>query len=278
MTPPTGPLTAVVTGASTGIGEHTARLLARDGHRVALVARSGQRLGRLAAELSGEGASVVSLPADVSDATDRVSIVDTVTERWGGVDVLVNNAGFGRYAPAEGTEPGDLEAMFSVNVVAAIELCRLVVPGMRLRGFGRVVNVGSMGGHIAAPPLVVYAATKHALRGYSEGLRRELRGQRDVTVTLVSPGPARTEFGRTASGMPVRPSRVPGGVGPERVAAAIRKAVRRPRREIFVPAYYRVAARLTGLVPVLGDRGAAARGRIWERRLAEVHDEPPSSP
>ncbi len=265
--------TAVVTGASAGIGEHTARLLAREGAHVALVARSEERLDTLAAELTEAGGMVIAVPADLSTDTGRGSMVARVVERLGPVEILVNNAGYGRYAPADDTDPEDVRGMFDLNVLAAIDLCRLVVPGMRRRGFGRVVNVGSLAGHIAAEPLTVYAATKHALVGFSEGLHRELRADRDVAVSLVSPGPVRTEFGQTASGLPVRPHRVPGGVEAERVAAAINRVIDRPRREVFVPAHHRIAARLAGLVPAIADAGAAYRGRTWERRLARARRE-----
>jgi short-subunit dehydrogenase len=203
----------LITGASSGIGAATARLLARQGMRVVLTARRQDRLEALAREIEREGGAALAIPADLSDPSAREALVDQVEARWGPVEVLINNAGFGYYATVEDTPWEVVRRMFEVNILAMIHLTQRVVPGMRRLGRGHILNIASVAGYISTPPLTVYSATKFAVVGFSEGLRRELEPH-GIHVTVISPGPVRTEFGRAASGLEVDPGGGAGRAGP----------------------------------------------------------------
>jgi short-subunit dehydrogenase len=175
----------MVTGASTGIGRVTALRLARRGALVWAAARDERRLEELAAEHSG----IVPAPADVSDDADRAALVKQCEP----VDVLVNNAGVGWQGVVEAMPPDKVRQLFEVNVLGLIDLTQRVLPGMLERRRGHIVNVGSIAGYVASPSETVYCATKFAVQGFTDGLRREVAG-RGVQVTLIAPGPIKTEF------------------------------------------------------------------------------------
>ncbi|MEQ8454024.1 MAG: SDR family NAD(P)-dependent oxidoreductase [Sandaracinaceae bacterium] len=184
---------ALVTGASSGIGAATARRLSADGMRVALAARREDRLDALAADLPGEA---LAHAVDLRDTASIDGLFDAIRARWGGVDVLVNNAGLGRDAPLTS---GDTEAwreMLEVNVLALAVCTREAVKDMRARGDrGHVVHVSSMAAHRVPPGSGVYSATKYAVRSLTEGLRKELRELKSaIRVTAISPGFVETEF------------------------------------------------------------------------------------
>ncbi|MCS6964251.1 SDR family oxidoreductase [Thermoflexus sp.] len=262
----------LITGASSGIGAATARWLARQGMRVVLTARRQDRLEALAQEIRALGGTALAIPADLADPSARQRLVRQIEETWGPVEVLINNAGFGYYATVEETPWDVVERMFAVNILAMIHLVQLVLPGMRRLGRGHIINIASVAGYISTPPLTVYSATKFAVVGFSEGLRRELEPH-GIHVTVISPGPVRTEFGRVASGLAVDPGEVPGGLNPEAVARAIARALRRPVREIVIPARYRPAIWINQALPRLVDWGAARQGRAWLRHLEKARGE-----
>ncbi len=176
---------AVVTGASSGIGRETALLLAHKGARVRAVARSRSELEQLAREHSG----ITPHVADLSAEADRAALADEAGE----VDVLVNNAGLGWTGLVEDMPAERIRRLFEVNVLALVDLTQAVLPGMLARRRGHVVNVASVASWVATPPLTVYAATKFAVQGFSDGLRRETAG-RGVVVSTVNPGPIATKF------------------------------------------------------------------------------------
>ncbi|MEO7836158.1 MAG: SDR family NAD(P)-dependent oxidoreductase [Acidimicrobiales bacterium] len=179
----------VVTGASSGIGRATALAFARRGARVWAVARSVDLLEELAAEHSG----ITPLVADLTDDGQRAAVVAEA----GAVDVLVNNAGIGWVGPVEEMPAAQVRLLFELNVLALIDLTQRLLPGMLERRRGHVVNVASVAAWVAVPPLTVYSATKFAVQGYSDGLRRELAG-RGVSVATINPGPVATRFGPRA--------------------------------------------------------------------------------
>lgn len=185
----------VLTGASSGIGRLAALRLARAGAEVWAVARNEERLAALAAERPG----IVAFPADVSVEADRAALVAAAAGH-GPIDALVNNAGLGWSGLVADMDAADVRLLFEVNVLGLIDLTQRVLAGMLARRRGHVVNVASVAGWVAAPPLTVYSATKFAVIGFSEGLRRELQG-RGVTVGVVSPGPLGTEFLPRAQGI-----------------------------------------------------------------------------
>lgn len=183
--------TAIVSGASSGIGAATARLLASKGANVVLAARREDRLDALAAEL---GDAALPAPTDVTDPEACDALVGRAVERFGRVDVLVNNAGLGFFAPIAEGDPGDWRRMFDVNVLGVLYLTRAVLPHMLERGSGDVVFVSSLAGRrVPSASGAVYAATKHAVGAIAEGLRMDVV-DKGLRVINVEPGLVRTEF------------------------------------------------------------------------------------
>lgn len=188
---PTATSTAVVTGASSGIGADLARELAARGHGVTLVARREERLVELAEELDGVRVEVIA--CDVADPEARAALLDEVQRRGLTVDVLVNNAGIGTMGPVAEADVDAEIAQVRVNVEAVIDLTTRAVQLMVPRGRGAILNVGSTAGFQPFPGQAGYAATKAFVRAYTEGLRAELSGT-GVTAATLNPGPVRTEF------------------------------------------------------------------------------------
>jgi len=176
----------LLTGASRGLGLELAKLLQRTGrYRLVLTARASS-LARLSAECP-ENEDVWHHALDVASPAERFELVDDVAERWGGVDVLVNNAGIMVRSVAEHIVEADRMHQLEVNYLGPMDLARLVLPGMRKRRRGRIINVSSVGGMMAMPTMTVYSASKWALEGASEALAYEVRPW-DIYVTLVQPG------------------------------------------------------------------------------------------
>lgn len=189
---------ALVTGASAGIGRATAVALARAGMKVCVSARRVERLEALAEELEDAPGEVLVVPADLRDEGRIEALFATIRQApgWGGVDVLVNNAGLGHDAPLMSGATEHWRQMLEVNVLALCICTREAVADMRARGDdGHVIHVGSMAGHRVPGGAGVYAASKFAVRALTEGLRQELRGAGSrIRVTCVSPGYVETEF------------------------------------------------------------------------------------
>lgn len=189
---PSPTTTAVVTGASSGIGADIARELASRGHGVTLVARREDKLRALAAELAGT-VRVEVIACDVADPAARAALFDEIDRRGLTVDILVNNAGIGTMGPVAEASVADEIAQVRVNVEAVIDLTTRAVQQMAPRGRGAVLNVGSTAGFQPFPGQSGYAGTKAFVIAYSEGLRAELAGT-GVTVATLNPGPVHTEF------------------------------------------------------------------------------------
>ena len=185
---------ALVTGASSGIGSELARELARDGHDLILVARREVPMRTLADELAAGGIKVTVIPTNlgVINAASRLA-ADLRSRGISGIDVLVNNAGFGDYLEFTRAEPTKLVEMIQLNVTALTELTREFLPGMVARGRGKVLLVGALAGFAPGPGAAVYHATKAYVHSLGEALDRELRGS-GVTVTTLCPGPTDTGF------------------------------------------------------------------------------------
>jgi NADP-dependent 3-hydroxy acid dehydrogenase YdfG len=180
---------AVITGASSGIGEATARALATDGHRVALLARRADRIDALADEL-GDGATAI-----VADVTDRDSIVvaaERVRQELGDADILVNNAGVMLTAPFGSDQREEHRRMVETNLLGAMTTTEVFLDQLRAAGGGDLVNISSVAGRVAPAGFAAYAATKWGMNGWSEALRVEL--QPDIRVILIEPGAIATEL------------------------------------------------------------------------------------
>ena len=188
----------IITGASSGIGEATVRRLVRGGAKVVIFARRADQLKTLAKELDPTGASVLTVAGDVTSDADRRQLVAATLEKFGRIDGLVNNAGYGTRGPVEIVPVDAIRKNFETNLFSLIALTQLVLPHMRERGDGCVVNIGSVAGKIARPMSSVYDSTKHALEAITDGLRGELKPF-GVRVTLIRPGFIVTEFIDAAS-------------------------------------------------------------------------------
>ena len=215
---PSPTTTAVVTGASSGIGADIARELAARGHGVTLVARRKDKLLALAAEL-GERVRVETVACDVADPGARAGLFDEIESRGLTVDILVNNAGIGTLGWVAKADVDDEIAQVRVNVEAVIDLTTRAVRQMVPRGRGAILNVGSTAGYYAFPGQSGYAGTKAFVKAYTEGVRAELSGT-GVTVAMLAPGPVRTEFLRAA------------GMDEKKFAQAFPKFMWMPSREV----------------------------------------------
>ncbi len=240
----------VVTGASSGIGWATALHLARRGAHVVAAARTVERLELLAA--AAPAGSITPIRCDVTVDDDRAALVEAASA-VGDVDVLVNNAGLGWMGLVEGMPADDVRMLFETNVIALIDLSQRVLPAMLERKRGHIVNVASVASWVAFPPYSLYSATKWAVQGFTEGLRREVLG-RGVTAASVNPGPIATEFYERSAGGGGNTTAPVVGPGTGLVARAITRSIRLR----YVPGYQVIAvprviglARIAGL-PVIG--------------------------
>lgn len=242
----------IVTGASSGIGRETARVLAMAGARVVLVARNAQHLQDLADELVAEGKETLVVPADIASPEAARSVVQAALDRWGRIDGLINNAGIGIEANVASLPMDQLQYVFEVNLFGPLRLIQAALPSMRR---GVIVNVSSPVAKLAFPGISGYAASKAALDAFSDTLRRELYGM-DITVITVYPGRIDTNFDRArirTSGSQ-RVARSPVRGTPLHVAQAIRQAIESGRKQVYVVhPIERPAIIAHGLMPRLFD-------------------------
>ena len=188
----------IVTGASAGIGEATARRLARDGATVVITARRQDRLDVLQKEIERGGGKALGIAGDVTSDEDRKHLVEQTMRTYGRIDALVNNAGYGMRGPIEIVPVDEIRRNFETNVFSLIALTQLVMPIMRKQGSGRIVNISSVAGKIARALSSVYDATKHALEAISDGMRGEM-APFGVKVIIIEPGFIITEFLQAAN-------------------------------------------------------------------------------
>ncbi len=198
LPPPAPSSTALVTGASSGIGEAIAAELANRGHNVVLAARREDRLRELAHKLEGSGVRAEAVAADLGDPAGRDSLQEAIESHGLAVEVLVNNAGFGGGPAFAGTERDRLLEMTRLNVEAVVDLTSRFVPAMVARGQGAVINTASTAAFQPMPGTANYAATKAFVLSLSEAISSEL-GPKGITVTALCPGPVRTEFVEAAN-------------------------------------------------------------------------------
>jgi short-subunit dehydrogenase len=229
----------IVTGASSGIGEATARQFGREGSKVVLVARRGDRLQALAQEIKrrGAGAEALVVQADLSKLEDIQALVKQTVEAYGRIDVLVNNAGFGRLDWLENLDPvRDIQGQFDVNVMGVIQTTRQALPVMIKQRSGSIINMCSMAGLVATPTYSIYAACKHAVHGFSEALRREVKPW-GIDVSMVYPGGVVTEFASHAGIKRRTNATTPRFMllTAEQVAEAVVRLVRQPKSMLIIP-------------------------------------------
>ncbi len=252
----------IVTGASSGIGRATALAFARRGARVVLAARRAEQLATVADEIARAGGEAFAVRCDVGRMADLDELVRASLERFGRIDVLVNNAGFGFSGTIEDTPDDVMRELLEVNYMGAFRLTCAVLPLMRKQRSGHIVNVSSVVGKISFPFHGAYSATKFAMCAMTEALRGELSGS-GVTATVVLPASTATEFFDaqqtigTHSAAPAGPQQ-----SAERVARAIVRSVDHPVPEVNLMAPMRLAYGLNAFFPALRD----IAGRVFYRR------------
>lgn len=241
----------VVTGASSGIGAALAKALAERGAKLVVTARREELLQQLVAEIQSHGGTAVYAAGDLTDEATRRAVLARAQETFGGLDVLVNNAGVGAFGRFDEADPQRLRQLFEVDFFAALELTRLALPTLKQGRRPAIVNIGSILGRQAIPLAAEYCAAKFALRGFSDSLRIEL-AKSGVDVLLVSPGTTDTGFFTNVlemkSRLPWRKEGVRQGMTPDATAAAIVAALEAGKRELIPglgPKLLALASRLT---------------------------------
>jgi len=218
----------LITGASSGIGEAAARLLAEQGAKVCVGARRTDRLQKLVAEITAKGGIARYKAVDVTNRAQVQAFADFAREAFGRVDVLVNNSGVMPLAPVAAMKVDEWERMVDVNIKGVLYGVAAVLPEMKARGSGQIVNVASVAAHVVLPTAAVYCATKYAVWAFSEGLRQE---NPDLRVTTISPGVVATELGDDISDPAAREMLVglrKAALTPDAIARAIAYAITQP--------------------------------------------------
>jgi short-subunit dehydrogenase len=259
----------LITGASSGIGEATARLFAREGYRVSLGARRLERLESIAQEIQLAGGQALPIQSDLTRMVDIKNLVSKTLDRFGQLDVLFNNAGFGRLDWCEQLDPvKDVEAQLQINLIATILVSREVLPHMINQRSGHIINMASIGGFVATPTYTVYAASKFGVRGFTEALRREV-GVFDIHVSGIYPGGVSTEFKQHTGAQRKTGWTTPASLRltPEDVAQGVFSVVRRPKRSLILPWPMRFVVWLNFLVPGIVDWLIERRFTRLEREL-----------
>jgi NADP-dependent 3-hydroxy acid dehydrogenase YdfG len=220
----------VITGASSGIGEATALLLAERGAKVVLGARGTDRLQALADRIADAGGDAACARTDVKQRDDLSRLVKLACERYGKLDVLISNAGVGPISPLDELRVDDWEDMIDVNVKGVLYGIAAALPIFRAQGFGHFINTASTAAHRITPNMAVYAGTKIAVRAISEGLRQEAGDK--LRVTVISPGFTRTNFAESMTNPEVRAQIVKSmdkfAMSPDAIARAIAFAIEQP--------------------------------------------------
>lgn len=261
---------AIVTGASSGIGEATARCLVEAGFSVVLAARRADLLDGIVADITAQGGKALSVPTDLSDAEQTSALVRTALDTFGRVDVLVNNAGYGPPFALEQMDRAAMRHVFDVNLLAGMQLIAELTPTMREQGGGRIINISSLARYVGAPLAAAYAATKGGMEAMTDCMRLELSPW-NIQLVLIVPGFVDTPTfdksrvaGQHLRDDPSNPYRklmsdlddfavdqLKSAVPPEDVGAAVVKAVTAdsPKTRYFVPKSARTATRMFGALP-----------------------------
>jgi NADP-dependent 3-hydroxy acid dehydrogenase YdfG len=184
---------ALITGASSGIGEATALALAALGAKVALAARRAERLQKLEKQITDGGGKALSLVTDIADEAQATEMVHKTNSNFGSVDILVNNAGVMLVAPVEGADTSDWRRMININLLGLMYATHAALPLMKAQGGGHIVNISSVAGRVAVPNYAVYNATKFGVGAFSEALRKEVYKDKN-RVTVIEPGGVATEL------------------------------------------------------------------------------------
>ncbi|MBC8331759.1 MAG: SDR family oxidoreductase [Anaerolineae bacterium] len=258
----------IITGASSGIGEATARLLGiTHNYSLVLAARRVERLQALADEIEAAGGQALPVATDVTHLGDIQHLVEAALARFGRIDVLFNNAGFGRMKWLEELDPvRDIDLQLKANILGVIQTTRAVLPHMIQQRSGHIINMASVAGLVATPTYSIYSASKFAVRGFTEALRREV-GIWNIRVTGIYPGGVATEFvehtgvkRKTGLSTPKLLK-----LTAEDLAGAVFKIIQNPRRMVVLPWPMKVTYWFNILFPGLVDWSIEHRFTIPER-------------
>ena len=263
---------AIVTGASSGIGESTARELAQAGAITILAARRVDRLEKLEQEIREMGGRALAIPTDLTQLEQITNLVQTTLLKFGRIDILMNIAGWAVYDWFEELSAEEVRRPFEVNVIGMAELIRQVIPTMKAQRSGYILNMSSYVSRIAVPPLTVYASTKYAVEGLTDALRRALLPW-GITVIRIHPSSVTgTEFNHhVARGGTVKYQPVPiGRISRERLARHIVRLIERPRRALFISRIYEVPVLINKLFPEIVDGFSA----FWVRNKRKTEIPP----
>lgn len=255
----------LITGASSGIGEATARLFAQRKYRLVLAARRAERLSTLAADIRAEGGRALTIPTDVTQKDQVHRLVRDTLDGFGQVDVLFNNAGVGALGWLEELEVDrGIDTPLQINLVGLIHVTRAVLPHMIHRGRGHIINMSSVAGLVATPTYSVYAASKFGVRGFTEALRREV-GVYGVHVSGIYPGGVETDFVPNPAATRKTGITTPKflRLSAEDVAGAVYRIVQRKQRRVIIPWFFRAVVWVNTLCPGLVDR-------VIERRFTRI--------
>jgi len=264
----------IVTGASSGIGEATAREFARAGAITVLAARRAERLEQLQKEIEEMGGSALAVPTDLTKVDQITNLVQTSLSRYGRIDILANIAGWALYDWFEELSHDELRQTFEVNVIGLAELTRQVIPTMKSQRSGFILNMSSYVSRISVPPLTVYASTKYAVEGLTDGLRRALLPWGIKVIRIHPSSVSGTEFNQRV----VRPGTVEyrsvpiGRISRERLARHIVRLIEKPRRALFISRIYEVPVLINKLFPEFVDWVSA--GWVRRKQKEEIKNPP----
>jgi len=251
----------IITGASSGIGRELARQLAAQGCQLVINARRKERLDDLASEISASGASCLVVEGDVTDQAVRARLLDQCKQRFGGLDILINNAGIGAMGRFDEATPERLREIFEVNFFAVAEMIRESLPLLKTGNEPMIVNLSSVLGHRGVPLKSEYCATKFAIHGFSDAIRAELASD-GIDLLLVSPSTTDSEFFDAAIDDPTQRDWKKGGaMPPEKVAAKTIRAIQKRRHEIILTFGGRILVWLDRLIPGIANRIIAKFGQ-----------------
>ncbi|MFB5660681.1 SDR family NAD(P)-dependent oxidoreductase [Alteribacillus sp. HJP-4] len=244
----------LITGASGGIGKAVAYRAASEGYQLILTARRKEKLEELKFDLEKQGASVNVIPSDISSSAGAEALMEEVYQDEGKIDVLINNAGIGYFETIEAMESKKAVKMMEINVLAIFYLTKAALPKMKSQKNGHIINIGSLAGKVATPKASIYAASKHAVIGFSNALRMEVKPF-GIHVSVVNTGPVRTEFFNKAD---------PGGtyeksvekfiIEPDKLAERILLLIEKPKRELNLPWWMNLLAKMYLLFPSFIER------------------------
>ena len=262
----------IITGASSGFGEHAARLFSQEGCIVVLAARRPERLEVIAEEIRSQGGAALPVITDVTQQDQIQAMVRSTIDAYGRIDILFNNAGFGRLDWLEALEPNrDIQIQITVDLLGVIWAAQAVLPTMYKQRSGHIINMSSIAGWAAPPLYSIYSAAKYGVRGFSESLRREAAPM-GVHVSAVYPGSSPTEFQKHVGDNKAKkrfstPEWL--RVTPEEVAQGVVDLAKRPRRSLFLPKIMGLSVFINSHFPGISDRAQAKAFAAYHEQKLE---------